>query len=471
MALNHTLGIGVDALFATRQGIDTAGHNIANAHVEGYSRQRVNITPRDPLERYNLLLGNGVYVKNITRAHDSFLEKQINETNQSAGAHQAMTSELKAIESIFSPELNASVSDQMSIFFNQMQQLSNFPEELTVRTSVREAAKDLTSSLRKIDESLGDAQKMIDSKIEGETKEISRMLAQVADLNVRINTEETGGGKPANDLRDQQDKLVRELSQKMEVSYYRGNFGMLTVRGPGGILLVDMNAAAKMDVSKNSETAMNDIVVIDSSGRTTRNVTDKNEGGSLNGLVKVRDEIIVGLRDNNNELARTFADSFNEVHRQGFGLKNFKEATGRDFFTMDDSDKPAATLRVADAIEASTDAISVAATPNAPGDNVIANDLLRLRDAKILQNGNATMTDFYSNFVGNFGLDVVRADQMKQADDIIVADLSSRREAIAGVSLDEEATNLMRWQANFTAASKLITTVDEMMETVLQMKR
>ena len=119
----------------------------------------------------------------------------------------------------------------------------------------------------------------------------------------------------------------------------------------------------------------------------------------------------------------------------------------------------------------STDAISAAATPAAPGDNVVANNLLRLKDARILENGNASLNDYYANMVSVFGLETVRAENMRQADDIMMGDLTARREAVAGVSLDEEAMNLMKWQANFTAASKVITTVDEMFDTVLSLKR
>ncbi|NBQ54200.1 MAG: flagellar hook-associated protein FlgK, partial [Proteobacteria bacterium] len=90
--------------------------------------------------------------------------------------------------------------------------------------------------------------------------------------------------------------------------------------------------------------------------------------------------------------------------------------------------------------------------------------------SKILD-GRASFTQFYSDMVGGFGSQVVRAEHVNEAEEILVKDLQDRREAVSGVSLDEEATNLMRWQANFAASSKLITTVDEMLDTVLSMKR
>ncbi len=128
-------------------------------------------------------------------------------------------------------------------------------------------------------------------------------------------------------------------------------------------------------------------------------------------------------------------------------------------------------FKIDDSIWESLDAISAASSPNAPGDNVVLNDLIRLKDTKILDGGNVTFNEFYANTVGNLGLEVVRSEHIKEADELLNADLVGRREAVAGVSLDEEATNLLKWQASFTAASKVITTVDEMLDTVLSLKR
>src|SRR5436305_2066128 len=107
--LFHTLNMGAEALFTTRQGVDTAGHNIANAQTEGYSRQRVNVKQRDPLQTHGVLIGNGVYVGSISRAHDEFVEKQLNRMHQDAGRAAARSDALKQIEQIYSPELNSSV--------------------------------------------------------------------------------------------------------------------------------------------------------------------------------------------------------------------------------------------------------------------------------------------------------------------------------------------------------------------------
>lgn len=469
----HTLGIGAESLHTSRQGVDTAGHNIANAHTEGFSRQRLDVRQRIPSVSRGVVIGNGVFVKNITRAHDSFLEKEINQVNQKMGYTNTKFTELKKLEGIFSPELNASVADEVSKFFASLQDLSNFPEELIVRTNVKEAAINLIHSFKRIDDHLRTAQNGINSQIEGEAEEINVILEHIAKLNIAINNLEIGGEREANDLKDQQDRLLRQLTEKIEINYYRSDGNMVTVRGPKETLLVDRSQNAKMVlVPKDAKKHHFELAVQESPNSLLRTITKANTSGNLKALVEVRDEKIESLLANNNLMARTFADHVNAIHSRGYGVRDFSNTKGRDFFYVpDDIDFAAREMKLSDIIAETTDAISAASSPNAPGDNIIVNDLLRLQNMQIMDGNRATFNEFYANYVGVFGLEIVKADHDKQAEQILIADLNSRREAISGVSLDEEAMRLLRWQANFTASSRVITTCDEMLETILGMKR
>jgi flagellar hook-associated protein 1 FlgK len=472
--LYHTLNIGAESLFASRQGVDTAGHNIANAQTEGFSRQRVNLEQRYPSETRGVLIGNGVFVKNITRAHDQFLERQINDTNQNLGQSTARYDAMQPLEGIYSPELNNTLSTEIDRFFNSLQDLSNFPEELTVRTAVRENAQNLVDSFRRIDSSLKLQRDDINSRIEGETREITTMLQEIAKLNVAIKTAETAASPEVSDLLDQQDRILRELTQKIDVNYYRGEHGTVVVRGPQDTLLVDRGFPAKFDVLQKETPLGNvyDVIIEDGASHEPTVVTKLNRRGRLAGMIQVRDEVIPKLIDHNNQMAVNIANQFNSIHSQGYGLKDYKESTGRAFFEMSDNPYEAASsIKLASLIAESTDAISVASTPNAPGDNVIVNELVRLKEKRIMGEGRATFQEYYASYVGVFGLDLVRSEQIKEADDVLSRNLDARRDAVSGVSMDEEAMNLLKWQANFSASSKVITTIDEMIETVLAMKR
>jgi flagellar hook-associated protein 1 FlgK len=470
--LNHTLNVGAESLYATRQGVDTAGHNIANAQVDGYSRQRINLRQREPLQQRGLLIGNGAYVGNITRHHDQFVENQLTKAKQSMGRAEARAEGLKSIEVIYSPELNASVADEVTSFFNNLENLSNFPEDYTVRTSVVETGKNVAAAFRRVDMDLKAQRSGLNERIAQTTAETTDRLRQIADLNIKIQTAEAGMDQNANDMRDQRDRLVREVSDAIDIHYYEDQHGMMVVRGPSETTLVDAGNAGILTVARNEDNAgLFNVVITDWNGNMTRNVTEKLSGGTLAANVELRDKDLPNLIAKNNEMAYGFATNFNEVHRQGYGLKQYAEVQGRDFFRPPTALATAAQdIDLDDAVTTSNDAIAAASSQLAPGDNVVMNQLIKLKDAKLFA-GQASLNEFYANYTGALGLDTLRADHIREASSIQVEDLNRRREAISGVSLDEEATNILKWQANFTASSKLITTIDEMYDTVLSLKR
>jgi len=237
-------------------------------------------------------------------------------------------------------------------------------------------------------------------------------------------------------------------------------------------MLVDGVMATHLYVEPNKDKGgLFDVMIEGAEGGMDVNLSSQVSSGEIAAMMDVRDKVITGLSAKNNQLAMTVATSINDVHREGFGTSSFKDVAGRNLFKIGgDPNRPAASLTLDDAVEASTDAISFASTPMASGDNVVGNRILALKDQKLLD-GRTSFHQFYSDMVGGFGTEVVRAGHVQEAEEVMVKDLQNRREAVSGVSLDEEATSLMRWQANFAASSKLITTVDEMLDTVLAMKR
>lgn len=471
-SLFHSLNVGAEALYATRQGVDTSSHNIANAQTEGYSRQRVNLKQRDPLDLRNLQIGNGVYVGSITRSHDSFIEKQINKANQEGGRARARADGMKALEIVFSPEMSASIGDEMSNFFNAMQDLANFPEDYTVRTGVVESAKNLAVAIRRTDQDLKDNRSAFNERVLETTDKLNQNLSEIASLNIKIQTAEAGGGNPANDLRDQRDRLVRDVTGMIDVNYYEDQHGMMVIRGPKEVTLVDAGHSSILAVERSGDNGgMFDVTITDWEQHSKRNLTSAIHGGSLGAYLQMRDVDVPALIDSNNKLAHTIASQVNGVHQQGFGLKDYAEVTGRNFFRAPaDLNSAAVDFDLDDAIIESNDAIAAGSSPLAPGDNVIVNQIVKLKEQRFFE-GDATLNEFYANYVGALGLDVLRSQHVKEANDILGEDLNKRREGVSGVSLDEEATNLLKWQTCFTANSKVITTVDEMLETVLSLKR
>jgi flagellar hook-associated protein 1 FlgK len=238
--------------------------------------------------------------------------------------------------------------------------------------------------------------------------------------------------------------------------------------------LVDRGYSARVSTVPDPDTGLLIVVAYDPSSEAIapREITSHFEGGAMKATLDIRDRIIPELIEKNNKMAAAFASSFNEVHRRGYGLGDFAEKIGRNFFEIgENSERAAQDIVVSAAIVEDVSAISAAATPNAPGDNVVLNQLISVRTKPILENGNMSLNQYYADYVGRVGLEVERSRQERDADGVLLGDLSKRREAISGVSVDEEAVNLLRWQTAFAASSKVITTADEMLETILNLKR
>lgn len=473
-SLFHTLGIGAESLFTSRQGVDTSGHNIANAQTEGFTRQRVEVGQRNPSDNRGHIMGNGVFVKTIRRVHDKYLEKHLNEANQMNGETESRLEHMNQLQAIYSPELNATVADEISAFFTSLNDMAIEPEDLGIRTAVKESAENLVTAFRRVDSSLKDNGQDINRRISGEIEEINTILNKLGEINTSVATLEISSeARIANDLRDQQDTLIATLNKKMDIASYRDELGMVTVRGPSETLLVDRGFAAKIEQHQRpGPEAYFDLVVTDANEGIHKNITSKITTGKLHALVDLRDRYIPEMLHSNNQLAHTIASEVNAIHRKGFGMEDYSESTGRNFFDIpDDLEQAGMKIEIDDAIVFDVAAISGSISPNAPGDNVIINELLSLRGKKTMGGGLASFNEFYADFVGQLGIDSLKAEHMKQANEILLGELKSRKEAISGVSVDEEAMNLLKWQSNFTASSKVITTVDEMLETVLGLKR
>lgn len=198
-------------------------------------------------------------------------------------------------------------------------------------------------------------------------------------------------------------------------------------------------------------------------------VTEQIEGGALGGLVETRDRTINELLDRVNELALTVAENVNDVHRTGFDVYN---NTGNEFFDIDaDAVDAAETFQIHGRILGDVGRISAAADPRSPADNRIANAIGSLEYTRVMNDGVATMDEFYNSMVGEVGVETKKADNSLKMQADILKQLRNLRESISGVSLDEEATKIIEYQKAFDASARLIRTADEMFDTVLNLKR
>ncbi|MFL5814246.1 MAG: FlgK family flagellar hook-associated protein, partial [Bdellovibrionia bacterium] len=208
---------------------------------------------------------------------------------------------------------------------------------------------------------------------------------------------------------------------------------------------------------------------IKTSSSAQANVTHQLKGGKLGALLEVRDQLLSGVLDRLDEMAFNLTTAVNDVHTQGFTRHG---AQGIAFFEpMAGKERASEFINLSEAVQANAANIATAAIPDAPGDNRIALALAGLQSQKLMGDGKVTVDDWYNSMVSDIGVASSRNKMGINQQKDIMLQLNKMRDQISGVSIDEETANLMQFQHTYDASAKVISVADEMLKTVLELKR
>ncbi|MBW1700778.1 MAG: flagellar hook-associated protein FlgK [Deltaproteobacteria bacterium] len=454
------LNSGRGALLAQQKAIEITGHNIANVNTPGYSRQRVNLAANDPLYSGIGLMGGGVRATEIQRIYDRFLGLQINNENQNLGRWEARKGALERVEIIFDESSGYGLNQAMSEFWNAWQDLANNPSGHVERVTLLAKSETMATTFNNMYSNLEQVQKDIDTSIRGTVEEINLIAQQVADLNQKIVEVEVNG-QNANDYRDSRDLLLRELSSMIDINTFENNDGSVTVSVGSGKPLVESIFAWSLSTETNAS-GLQDIVWVDSDGNTT-DITNDISGGKLKGWIEARDVAIPDYLDRLDDLAANIISEVNALHSNGFGLDG---STGNDVFTGTSASDMAVNQLIADDVNLIAAAGSAGGVP---GDNSNAIAIANLQNDLLMGGNTATFDDYFNSIVSDVGSGVQNATVNFNHQYSMVEHLDNYRESISGVSLDEEMVNLVKYQHAYNAAAKLISLVDELLNTVISM--
>lgn len=467
--ISSMLDVGKRSLANSQTALQTVGHNIANKSTEGYSRQRVEMLSNTPVNEGKLQIGMGARAGVVTRVNNPWLEKQIQREGTNTGFAESKADALGRVEQIYNEQLNKGLNQYMTDFFNGFRELSNNPESLASRTMVRESAVALTKDFQRVVKQLRDVQEDIDGQLITSSQEINQITKEIASLNEKIQLVEVSGA-PANDERDRRDVLLKKLGEKIDITWAEGNNGMVTVTAGSTAILVGGITANEL---KAKYTDTRDRVELfyarDGGSSADANVTTQIKGGRLGGILEVRDQTIEGLISAVDKMAYTLATEVNKAHIEGFDRSG---NTGVLFFDMPDSEQGAAsTIAINKTIYNDVGRIVASAKADAPGENTVANVISSLQYKNVMEGGTSTFDDFYNTQVGQVGTITQRAVKSFEAQKNAMEQLANIRESISGVSLDEETTKMIEFQKAYDASARLIRTADEMLDTVLNLKR
>ncbi|MFC1556302.1 flagellar hook-associated protein FlgK [candidate division KSB1 bacterium] len=474
IGIRSAFNIGKKSLTAQLAGLNVTGNNIANVNTAGYSRQDLTLKPSLMINTPDGTFGMGVDIGGVRRIRDSLVDKQLRTEFHLKGQNEALERVLSQVETIINEPSETGLRSLMSEFFDDFYELANNPESITIRFNLREQAELLVKAYHRIDEQLRILSNDVDAELKATVARFNSLSKEVATLNDQISSYESVSEGTANDLRDQRDRAIDEMSETMELFAFEKDNGVVNIAAQSETIITS-NYPLQFEVKTRNVNGnlVSDIVNTESQAVFTV------KKGKLGGLIDSRNEIIPNFRDQLGELAGDLIRVVNNIHETGVGLQGTSLDIPKDnpFFTgsnavnieisraiKDDERNIAAAQRI-DYLK-SDGTIEV---QGAPGDNKVAMEIANLKEKLVLNNGTESLIDSFNAIVSEVGIRTREASDSVQNGRLLIDQFQNLRDATSGVSLDEEFVNLIKYQRGFQASAKVITTVEEMFESLINM--
>ncbi|GBF10536.1 flagellar hook-associated protein FlgK [Tepidibacillus sp. HK-1] len=515
----HGLETAKRGLFAQQTAIQTTGHNIANANTKGYTRQMVDFVASKPIEAPGLShstapgqLGTGVDFSNIRRIRESFLDEQFRNQNKDYGDWTIRQDTLEKLEAIVNEPSDYGIRSVVDDFWNAWQDLAGQPDNLTARSVVMERAGAMADAFNDVASKLQDLKNDLTESINIKVTEVNTLTKQIANLNKEIFRVE-GLGDQANDLRDQRDLLTDQLSKLVNIDVINAPNGY-TIKMGNTELVNGINVPTVLDANAlpadltsgeiHGYLLSRDQYVQDFQAQMDAMVKGLVEGefeltiptGTIlpdgTTLTKTDGTTVTYTGDANQRTVTSditvIIKGINGLHQLGYTLQDPLQAGGLFFTTKDGSGSftanniqvnPDITADVRN-IAASTRTYTYNDGTNPPvekvvkGNNQLALWIGQMRNVSITfdntnnaVSGEGTFDEYFRSMVGQLGVKAQEATRQAENQKVLVEQVDSRRESVSGVSLDEEMANLIKFQHAYNASARMITTIDEMLDKVI----
>lgn len=312
------------SLLANQQALQVVSQNLANANTPGYSRQEAVLETTEPVSLGKAQLGTGVQVAQVRRVINTFLENQINLSQQDLGRLQSQADTLPRLEGLFPDSQGLGLNKNLQDFFNALRDVSNNPRGLTERSVLLSKAVALAAQFNATADTLTKLRQDLNSQISTTITSVNTLTAQIAALNDKIGNAESAG-QAANDLRDQRGQLLNDLGKQIQITSFEGANGQVQVLTGRGQLLVERNASFALSAIPSGDNK--GLLTV---GYNNQDIAPYIDNGALHGLLDLRDSTIPDILNRIDTLAASLIGQVNQVHRSGYGLDG---TTGNDFFT------------------------------------------------------------------------------------------------------------------------------------------
>lgn len=325
---SNILSIGQSAIAAAQIGITTTGHNIANASTPGYSRQVVIQGAAQAQNFGNGYIGQGVQISGVQRVYNEVLARQVISTQSSSSASDVYHSQMTQIDNMLSDSA-AGLSPALQDFFSSVQTLTTNPGDSSTRQAMLSSAESLANRFQDIGDKLTSLREGVNSELTSSVSEVNTYAQSIAKLNDVIEKAYGADKSPPNDLLDQRDQLVAELSKLVKTTVVNQDGGKYNLFiGSGLPLVVGTQTFSLTTANSPNDGGRLDVAYI-ANGKTTILSPNSLPGGSVGGLLQFREQSLDPIKNQIGLIAVTVAQTFNEQHAQGLDANG---APGGSFF-------------------------------------------------------------------------------------------------------------------------------------------
>jgi len=472
MAISSLLGIAQRALLASETALGVVGNNIANVNTPGYTREVPDLES-DPsaLTPQGVLVGSGVHVAAVRQVIDPLLERRLLGAETDRQEQGAVRDQLTALAGVLNELDQPSLGDAVNGFFDAADALARNPGGSAERETFLGRAGALAGELQRRSGAVASLQRGADDAYVAAATRANDALGQIADLNRAITAAEAGG-QSAGDLRDRRRTALTDLAGVLGIQTVETKEG-ITVSAANGAVLVDGGAVVHQIAVREQGTgldghALHEAGLSDATGAFIA-VPAAFASGELAALARVRDGELVGASSKLDSFASALVTEVNRIQTNGgAGAVDLDggSTAGVPLFGGTDAKTITVLLTGPDAGRRIGAALSTA-----PGDNQNALNLADLRTATQATLGNATFSGYVADLTGQVGEDAAQARDTAQASQALQQQLQTQRDSFSGVNLNEELTNLLRYQRAFQASAQAINVANQMLDELMQVIR
>lgn len=477
----NSLNIAKSGLVASQMALDVTSNNIANANTKGYTRQRLDLSAKEGINSGLVSPGNGVEIEDLTQIRNEYLDLQFRSENSVNSELLSKSFAMGKIESIFAEPSEYGINENLSNFFASLEEMSYNAHDLSYRETTVQMAVTLTDSFHTIANELVEYQKELDSNISMTVDQINTKIEEIQSLNETIYNFELKG-TTANELRDKRNLIVDELSQLIDIDAFETAEGKYIINSSGTALVND-TTINKLEVRQEGTDPV--------TGNKTRTLywqgttsEVKAKSGVIKGYLDIRDgstqdsQGISYYLSQLNDMAKTMVESFNTINNAGYTVQHDGSTSANNVDFFDSSNITALDIAVSEKLLESGWNIAMSDTALDGemnwGNSVNGQSFLELREGDVEVSGSnltGNFEEFYQKTISEMAINANYASSRSSSQQELTNFIEGQRLAVSEVSIDEEMVNMVQFQQSYNASAKMITVIDDMLTTLINMVR